>query len=391
MKKKILFVHTALWNGGIETALTSMLGRIDYDRFDVTCLILSDQRELANRVPKSCTLVFADRQHPVTFSHAYPYTRLFNLIQEPQNASWFRWFAYRVLQLCFQAFEEWCYSRYIRDNLNDTHFDAVVMFSSKACGVAVKAVTAENYVSFYHYSDLRRVYHDELGYAVSSRIFAVSEHMAEHLKAYLPQYADKIEPLHNLVDTTMIREQAARSLDWVIDGAFCVVSCGRLVADKGFDFAIQACTELVQTGFTQIQWYVLGEGPDREKLQELIFDRHMEQHFYLLGKKSNPYPYIRRADLFVQSSRIESFGLTITEALALGRPVLSTRTDGGIELISDRVNGLLCDISAEAIAAGVRELLCDPALRERLAKGAAAIDFEAENAQIMHRLEQELQ
>ena len=117
MKKKILFIHVALWKGGIETALTSMLSRMDYERYDVTCLILADQQELADRVPKQCRLIFADRQHPVTFESAYRYKRLFNLLEEPMQASSLRRAGWRVLQLFFRDAEERLYSSYIRRNL----------------------------------------------------------------------------------------------------------------------------------------------------------------------------------------------------------------------------------------------------------------------------------
>lgn len=374
MKKKILFIHVALWKGGIETALTSMLSRMDYERYDVTCLILADQQELADRVPKQCRLIFADRQHPVTFESAYRYKRLFNLLEEPMQASSLRRAGWRVLQLFFRDAEERLYSSYIRRNLPEKEYDAVVLFSSKACGVGAKLVSAPRYLCFYHYSDLERVYHDWQGYRKCSRLFAVSENMTRKLKDYLPQYREKIEPLHNLVDTRMIRKNGAAEPACMLDqNAFRVVSCGRLVADKGFDLALKACAELVRQGYTQLQWYIVGEGPEHASLEKQICAARAAEHMHLLGAQSNPYPILRQADLFVQSSRIEAFGLTITEAQALGVPVLSTKTDGGTELIRDEETGLLCDISAEAIEDGVRRLLRDKALYDGSGRARQAL------------------
>lgn len=392
MKKKILFIHVALWKGGIETALTSMLSRMDYERYDVTCLILADQQELADRVPKQCRLIFADRQHPVTFESAYRYKRLFNLLEEPMQASSLRRAGWRVLQLFFRDAEERLYSSYIRRNLPEKEYDAVVLFSSKACGVGAKLVSAPRYLCFYHYSDLERVYHDWQGYRKCSRLFAVSENMTRKLKDYLPQYREKIEPLHNLVDTRMIRKNGAAEPACMLDqNAFRVVSCGRLVADKGFDLALKACAELVRQGYTQLQWYIVGEGPEHASLEKQICAARAAEHMHLLGAQSNPYPILRQADLFVQSSRIEAFGLTITEAQALGVPVLSTKTDGGTELIRDEETGLLCDISAKAIEDGIRRLLRDKALYDRIREGTAGIDFESRNAHVMQRLYEELE
>lgn len=391
MKKKILFVHIALWTGGIETALTSMLDRMDYDKYDVTCLILSDQQELAYRVPEQCHLIFADRQHMVTFSKPYHFNRLFNIIEEPSKPSKLRKLLWKCLQFLLRNIEEYLYSRYIRKNMGDTCFDSVVLFSSKACGIGTKIVKASKYICFYHYSDLRRVYHDKKGYDRCSHIFAVSENMANRLKSYLPQYSDKIEPLHNLVNTMLIRNKALEDPSVVLPyESFNIVSCGRLVEDKGFDLAIDACSKLVNREYINIQWYVLGEGPKRSELQNIISNKQMGSYFHLLGLQGNPYAIIDQADLYVQPSRIESFGLTITEALVLGKPVISTKTDGGTELISDRENGLLCDVSPESIAAQVQLLIDNPQLRKQLADNAAAIDFEMRNNDVMRRLYMEL-
>jgi glycosyltransferase involved in cell wall biosynthesis len=77
----------------------------------------------------------------------------------------------------------------------------------------------------------------------------------------------------------------------------------------------------------------VGGGPGEEALRAKIQETHMENHVRMVGMRENPYPYIRRADLYVQPSRVESFGLTICEALLLGRQVIATDTDGARELL----------------------------------------------------------
>ena len=152
------------------------------------------------------------------------------------------------------------------------------------------------------------------------------------------------------------------------------------------DLAINACSLLTKNGCTNISWWIVGGGPEESALRELIKEKNLEEYVTMLGMQSNPYPYIKQADLYVQPSRIESFGLTITEALVLGKPVISTKTDGGTELISDRENGLLCDVSPESIAAQVQLLIDNPQLRKQLADNAASVDFEASNEAIMQQL-----
>lgn len=75
MKKKLIFITEALWIGGIETALVNLLNRLDYDRYNVTCLILRDCQEMAYRITPKCRLIVSDRQHAVTFREGYHYKR----------------------------------------------------------------------------------------------------------------------------------------------------------------------------------------------------------------------------------------------------------------------------------------------------------------------------
>ena len=95
------------------------------------------------------------------------------------------------------------------------------------------------------------------------------------------------------------------------------------------------------------------------ELEKQISLYGLEDYIKSIGMKKNPYPYIARADLFVQPSRVEAFGLSIAEAMILGVPVLSTQTDGAIEVFSVKHNGLLCKISGEDIFKGIEKLKND--------------------------------
>ena len=250
MKKKVIFIHSALWIGGIETALVNILNRFDYEKYDVTCLILSNHTEFAHKIPKQCELLVADRFSESSFSRKYKFSYLSKIIEKPQNVSHLRLFVWRLLDFFIRPVEERLYARYIRKNMPQNGFDAAFLFSSGICGTAVKAVDAKKYICFYHYSDLRRVFHDSKGYEKCSRIFAVSQNIADKLNAFMPEYANKIEGLHNLVDTVSIKEYAEKEPEQHFCGdTFNIVSCGRLNKDKGFDLAIKACKSLLEKGF----------------------------------------------------------------------------------------------------------------------------------------------
>lgn len=391
MKKKILFVHNALWIGGIETALVAMLNRMDYSKYDVTCLITSNNCQLSDQITKKCKLIVCDRHNTVSFSQKYKYAKLFDIVDSGICSSKIKTLRNKLFTFFFRNFEERLYSSYIRNNIKETDFDVAIIFSCKVSGIVRRTIKAKKYLCFYHYSDMRRVYHDYLGYDICEKIFAVTDNLALSLKEFIPKYKEKIYALHNLVNTKNVSEMAlSGNADELSKDNFNIVSCGRLHRDKGFDLAVEACKRLVDDGYTNLHWYVVGEGPESNNLRDLIEEYNASEHFHLLGVKSNPYPYMKVADIFVQSSRIEAFGLTITEALSLGVPVVSTATDGGKEIITDNVNGLLCDVSADSIYRAVKTLIENPELRKKLADGASEIDFEAQNDEIMKRLYAEL-
>ncbi len=387
MKKKLIFIAEALWIGGIETALVNLLNRLDYNRFDVTCLVLRDSLDVADRITPQCRLIVSDRQHKVTFPKGYGCKRLYNIMEEPQNAAKFRRLIWSALRVVFRAAEARCYALYVKKQLKGEHFDTAVIYSDRAAETAVRAVSADRFLMFYHHGAMRREYHDAYGYRKADKVIAVSPALAEKLRAYRSKYADKIISVNNIIDIDGVREKGL-DIPTVKFSADCfnIVSCGRLSHAKGMDIAVDACAKLVADGFTGFHWYIVGGGPEESALREQIMRLGLEDCVSLLGMQSNPYPYIRCADLYVQPSRFEAFGLTIREAQVLAVPVLSTRTDGSAELISDGETGLLCESDADSIAAAVIRLYNAPKLRESIQAELQNHDFERDNSAILKQL-----
>ena len=100
-KKKIIFISQALWIGGIETALVNLINKLDYDKYDVTCLITQNYLDMAERLTKNCKLIVADRQSPVTFTKPYKFKKLYNILEEPQGATRFRRLIWRILNFLY--------------------------------------------------------------------------------------------------------------------------------------------------------------------------------------------------------------------------------------------------------------------------------------------------
>lgn len=384
MKKKVIFISQALWIGGIETALVNLLNRFDYDKYDVTCLIVQNSLEMAERITPKCRLIVADRDSTVSFDKPYKFSRLFGLIQKPQNASKLRLIIWRVLQFLLRALELRLYSHYIKKQLRNEHFDTAIIYTNRVSEIAVRALEADKFITFFHHGSFHREYHDIWGYKHSRSIVTVSDSIRSQFAQALPKYADKLTVIPNITDVEVIRRKSSEMSVEYPDG-FNIVSCGRLDPVKGFDLAIEACKLLTDKGINDFHWHIIGGGPIETELKKAAADSGAGEHIVFYGMQQNPYPYMANADLFVQPSRFEGYSLSIMEALALSLPIVATKAAAG-EQITDGINGVLCDTSAESIAVAVSRVISDDNFRNKLGENAARIDFEAQNNEILNRL-----
>lgn len=149
------------------------------------------------------------------------------------------------------------------------------------------------------------------------------------------------------------------------DNEIIILSVGRLHYQKGFEMAIESCKKLIDKGY-KIKWNIIGEGEEREQLTNLIKANKLENNFKLLGLKSNPYPYIKQADIYAQTSKFEGKSIAIDEAKILNKPILVTDFSTAKDQIDNEINGLIVDMKPEAIAEGIERLIKDTELKGKL-------------------------
>ena len=144
---------------------------------------------------------------------------------------------------------------------------------------------------------------------------------------------------------------------------------------KGIDNAVKALKLLHDKGLNNIKWNVVGYGGDEEMIRKLIKENNLEDSFILLGKKTNPYPYMKVCDLYVQPSRYEGKAVTVTEAQVLGKPVMITNYTTAKSQVKDKVNGYISELSVKGIADGIEMLVNDKTLREFISNNCKKEDF----------------
>lgn len=214
---------------------------------------------------------------------------------------------------------------------------------------------------------------------VADRIVALSEGVREELESSDPSLSGKVRTIYNAGIDDQVATLANEKVELPPIARPLLVACARLTPQKGLFYLLDALAKLRQR--VPATLWLLGEGPLRGALEDRAASLGISDAVSFLGFRSNPFPYVAAADVFVLSSVFEGFGLVITEALALGIPVVATDCPyGPREILNDEQGGILVPSrDASALASGVLRVLSDRDLSARLADTgrARAQDFHA--------------
>ena len=199
-------------------------------------------------------------------------------------------------------------------------------------------------------------------------VVAVSGGVRDALVGPLPHRLDpeRVVVVPNPVDADEIVRLAGAPVPRPVRMRLCAV--GRLVSAKGFDVLVEALARADLGAAWEL--VIVGDGPLRNGVEQAVARHRLGAQVRLVGHLANPYPLVASADIVVQPSRWEGFGIAVLEALALGRPVIATSCPGGVAEIlgGGRFGVLVPPGDADALAGGLRRLADDRRLRELLAE-----------------------
>ena len=201
------------------------------------------------------------------------------------------------------------------------------------------------------------------------RIFCVSESSkASFLKVH-PSCANKMGIFYNILDRVDILEKADEEigLSTLSTQKNIICTVGRLSFEKGQHLIPKIAEKLVGIG-KDFHWIIVGDGSLRSEIEAEINKRDLSKFITLVGGKSNPYPYIKNCNLYVQTSFTEAYCITTAEAKVLGKPIVTTNIPCMYEQFTSGENGLIVDATPEALFEGIRTLLDNPSLVEKFSK-----------------------
>ena len=363
--KDVLIASFDMEIGGVERSLISMLDSFDYDNNNVDLMLYSHTGDFMNLINKKANLLSENKKYS-TFRKSIGQifkegqltlgiTRLLarqncNKVSKKLglNES-----SYVQMQLM------WKYAIKFLPKLSK-NYDIAISYLWPHYFVAEK-VNAKVKVAWIHtdYSKLETDIDIDLEmWNKYDYIFSVSEECKNSFLSKYPSLFKKLKVLENITAVDFINKMANEKIsDFNSENNnFNLLSVARFSPAKGIDNAVKALKLLHDKGLTNIKWSVVGYGGDEDNIKKLIKDNNLENSFILLGKKTNPYPYMKQCDLYVQPSRYEGKAVTVTEAQILNKPVLITNYPTAKSQVKDGYDGLICELSVEGIARGIEDL-----------------------------------
>ena len=200
-------------------------------------------------------------------------------------------------------------------------------------------------------------------------IASISNDVTRTFLQVFPTLAPKIMEIENILSPAFVRKRAEledTDKEFRQTDKISLLSIGRYSEQKNYDNVPDICKRLINKTKLNIKWYIIGYGGDEALIRQKIKEAGMEEHVILLGKRSNPYPYIKACDIYVQPSRYEGKSVTVREAQMLCKPVVVTNYPTAPSQIRSGIDGVIVPMDNEGCAHGLAEVICDKSLQERI-------------------------
>lgn len=359
-KKQALIIIDSLAHGGAEKSLTALLPRIDYSRIDVDLFVRSRGGVHEAEIPSCVSLVDYSpkglRRQVMKVLHSLA----IRLRGKAGHGAETEWNAIKALYPSPR--KKYDVAIAYQQGVPTFMVSSKIKAAKKIAWINVDLAEAGYSVAFC--CDY---------YASIDRVVGVSEALSRKIVDDGFVAKEKVTTIYDIIDTEAVYA-GAREHCYVLpvpDGTLRLVTVARLSLQKNHLLAVQAAGILRQQGLKFV-WHFVGDGPERGAITAAVREAGLEDCIILEGAKENPYPYFAAADIYVQTSSFEGFGITLAEARLLGCPVVTTDFAVARDQITDGLNGLIAEMTPESVARKIMLLAGDESLRQALGKRAAA-------------------
>ena len=209
-------------------------------------------------------------------------------------------------------------------------------------------------------------------------IVSISKEVTKKFCQTFPTLHNKIIEIENILSPKFIRQQAdiesPPSDMHKVEHGYTLLTIGRYCAAKKLEEIPIICRMLTEKGLS-IKWYIIGYGGSDEYIRKVIVEESMEKNVILLGKRANPYPYIKACDWYIQPSRYEGKSVVVREAQILGKPVIITDYPTSTSQIQNGIDGIIVPMDVDKCAEAMAVALTDERQKKSIFDYLATHDY----------------
>lgn len=398
MRAKIFIAMHYLELGGAETALVGLLDAFDPERVDVDLFLHDHRGEMIRFIPAWMNLLPAIPK----------YTVLERPIAELVKRGFW---GIAVARLWAKYLSKKAYQKSGSKFVNNGGFDKMAICTTPMLPPISSSITYDLAISFlaphrividkvkakkkiaWIHTDYTRVWVDvaeELKvWSKYDYIASISTDVTKTFIKTFPTLASKIVEIENIMPKVLIESRADEfDVDWdketrtalaiatarMGEDELRILSIGRFCEAKNYDNVPDICKRIIESG-CDIKWYIIGYGGEESLIRQKIAEAGMQDHVIILGKKENPYPYIKACDIYVQPSRYEGKSVTVREAQMLCKPIAVTNYPTASSQIQDGVDGVIVPLDNEGCAKGLAEFILDADKQQQIVAYLKSHDY----------------
>ena len=372
MKQKMLIIGITMAAAGSEKSFLSFARHaIDYDQYEVDLLLAKKTGDFLSQIPKNIRVLEMGKEGEIFLINRDNAARIIArryLLKNPLRAFSLlphiikRKTAKTAAEKDFASNRMWC-ELLKKMPAWDTEYDvALAYWGDHTMFYMCDKVKAKKKIAWLHFDYASPPREDALYlhyFSKCDKVVTVSKKIEASLKQALPEIADKVMTMENIIDAEDILQRASEPCDLADDfQGIRLLTVGRICHQKGYDMALPAIARLVSEKH-DIKWYIIGDGEaiDKENLHERIRQYGLQDRVSFLGIRQNPYPYMKACDIYLQPSRHEGKPIAVEEAKILQKPIVVTDYFSAREQMAGYPIYEIAEISEDGIYGGLQTML----------------------------------
>lgn len=384
--KKILVVASDMEIGGAERALLGLLEAFDKKKYQIDLFLLRHRGAFLKFIPEGIQLLpenakYASLGVPIKeVLKKGNFDMIFGRARGKYKARKFIRQHKLKKENSVEIHYSFKYTEQFLPQISDTRYDLALGFTTPYY-ILDKKVCANTKAVWIHtdYAVLDGDRKEEENvWKAYPYLVSVSEGVTKSFLTVYPGLKDRIYRIDNIISEELIRKQA--DLFEVEEempsepGVIQILSIGRFTRAKNFENVPEICARILAEG-VRVKWYIIGFGKEKEMIERKIRERNMKEYVILIGKKENPYPYIKKCDVYIQPSRYEGKAVAVREAQILHKPVMITQFPTAASQLRNGVDGMIVPMDPIECADAIASLLKDDKKMRELTEACSLSDY----------------